>query len=81
MPSTRPPESSPWSRMRDRPRRHRVRFPPPREDGSWDQDEAYFHLVEDGDVHRLSIDGTPLHYFAIVARKRSEYVPEDFAEA
>lgn len=30
--------------------------------------------------HRLSMDGTPLHYFAIVARKRSERIPEDFAE-
>ena len=30
--------------------------------------------------HRLSIDGTPLHYFAIVARKRSERIPRDFAE-
>jgi hypothetical protein len=39
--------------MRDRPRRHRVRFPRPREDGSWGQDEAYFHLVEGGEAHRI----------------------------
>jgi hypothetical protein len=31
--------------------------------------------------HRLSMDGTPLHYFAIVARKRSLRIPADFAEA
>lgn len=29
--------------------------------------------------HRLSIDGTPLYYFAIVARKRSSRIPVDFA--
>jgi hypothetical protein len=31
--------------------------------------------------HRLSINGTPLYYFAIVARKRSERIPEDFAQS
>ena len=30
--------------------------------------------------HRLSMDGTPLHYFAIVARKISDTIPTDFAD-
>ncbi len=30
--------------------------------------------------HRYSIDGTPLNYFAIVARKRSLHIPEEFAD-
>lgn len=38
-----------WSRGPDRRVRHRVRFPPPSGDGTLDQDEAYFHLTEDGE--------------------------------
>lgn len=30
--------------------------------------------------HRLSMDGTPLHYFAIGARKISDVIPQDFAD-
>ena len=30
--------------------------------------------------HRYSMDGTPLYYFAIVARKRSLHIPEEFAD-
>ncbi len=42
-----------WSRGPERSVRHRVRFPPPNGDGALDQDEAYFHLIEDGEQRTL----------------------------
>jgi SAM-dependent methyltransferase len=42
-----------WSRIQDRPVRHRVRFPPPGDAETLAQDEAYFHLIESGEQHRI----------------------------
>jgi len=42
-----------WSSALGRSIRHRIRFPPPNGDGTLAQDEAFFHLMEDGEQRTL----------------------------